>query len=662
MKSERSLAVFIVSFFVAALAVADLWAAFTPTGLNWGFHFLAFYGKGIRFTVPLLMLLCIVPAVQTSIISLVEKAAGQFSRRSRLTRIALIVLFLVGLGSLFWHFREQTYLLGDGQLCLRSVRQVGTLEQLVSGYGREPLVGFFVVLLSNFFMLLKTPLPCEEAYRWLSILSGIVFTAVAWRFVKYLSTDRIEELLLWVLLIASGAAQLFFGYVENYPPACAAIFLFLLLGVAYARKAISIAWPAVAYIVVLLLHLGSLVFVPALLFLGFVSLRRKEYAELGATVFLALAVLLVLLGVSGYTPEHLYAIFKGTRHFLLPLSLPVNKLQAYTFFTWNHLVDILNFLLLCSPAGMIVLVGAAILYRKKRQTIAPETWFLLLAAACGLAFIVVLNCELGMSRDWDILAPFASTLVVAATAAWSAVAEEKTLRYNVLVMLGAVSLLHTAAWIGVNADERRALERYGIIQNRQLWSVHAMADASEELAIYYREHDQLEKVPEFYMKYIAIDSTNARIWKNLAEIQEMVGDTQKAIQTYETIMRLEMDDPYVLTNLAMLYGHRQRFSEAYDLLIRAEEGDPCSPLIENNIGVTIIKGEGDHRKALPYFLRAIQYDSTYATAYFNVALCYAREGDTAAANRYLSRLQQPSPLPQDTPAERKGKAELYSPP
>lgn len=640
MNSERNFASRITPCFVAVLAAADLWAAFAPSGLNWGFHFLSFYGTAVRLATPLLMLLCIVPSVQMFIVSLTEKATDQFGRQSRPVRIAFIALVLACLGFLFWYFRERTYLLGDGQLCLRSVQNVGTIEQLADGYKREPLVGFFIVLLSNFFILLKTPVPWEEAYRWLGILSGIGFTVVAWRFVKYLATDRTERLLLLPILIASGASQLFFGYIENYPPALTAIFLFFLLGIAYLRKSVSIAWAAVVYVVLLLLHLGSLVFFPALLLLGFFALRRKEFAELGATIFLAGAVLVALLGACGYTPERLFDIFNGAGHFLLPLSMPVNVLQAYTFFTWNHLVDVLNFLLLCAPSGMILLVAAAIFYWKKPRPIGQEVWFLLLSAACGFAFVVVLNCELGMSRDWDILAPFGSTIVVAGAASWSAVAEGRNSRNNVLAMLGVVSILHTAAWIGVNADEQRALERYRIIQSPQLWSVHARADACEELAIYYREHHQLEKAVECYAKYVTIDSTNDRIWKNLAQIHEMVGNSQKAIETYETILRLKMDDPYVLTNLAMLYAHQRRLAEAYHLLLHAEEGEPNSPLIENNIGIVLLNGDGGYREALPYFLKAIRYDSTYPTAYANAALCYDHLGDTVTASRYVLRFQE----------------------
>jgi tetratricopeptide (TPR) repeat protein len=640
MNPERSPVLFVLSVFVTVLALAELWAAFTPTGLNWGIHCLGFYGLGIRLAIPFLMLLCLVPAVQTFIVALIGKTTEHLGRRSRPIRVALATLFLVGVGLVFWYFRERMYLLGDGQLCLRSIRNIGTLEQLMDGFKREPLAGFFIVLFSNLFTLLKSPIPSEDAFRWLSILSGICCTIVAWRIAKHLSTDRIEQSLFFLLMIASGASQLFFGYIENYPPAYAAIFLFFLLSIAYLKKTLSIAWAVVAYIALLLLHLGALVFLPALLFLLFVSLRRKEYAELGATIFLAGVVLVVLLSLCGYTPEGLYAIFEGTGHFLLPLTLPLNTLQAYTFFTWNHLVDVMNLLLLCSPAGMILILGAAILYREKPRSFPPELWFLLLAAACGLSFVVVLNCELGMSRDWDILAPFGSTVVIAVVGVWCVLTEEKKLRYNALALLGMVSVLHTAAWIGVNADEQRGMERFRIIQDERLWSVHARADAEEELAIYYRQHNQLEKTAEHYAKYVAVDSTNARVWKNLAELYEIIGNTQKAIETYGTIIRLKMDDPYILTNLAMIYEDQQRYSEAYDLLLRAEAGNLNSPVIENNIGVVLMKGKGDHRKALPFFLRAIQYDSSYTAAYINAALCYDQQGDTGTVSRYMARIQQ----------------------
>lgn len=398
----------------------------------------------------------------------------------------------------------KTFLLGDGQLCLRSIPRVRTLDQLILGYEREPLVGFFIILLSNFFILLKTSSPAESAYCWLSILSGIIFTIVAWRLVRSFSEDRTEQFLFFLLLITSGASQLFFGYIENYPPTYAAILVFLFLSIRYFEGKILVAWAIGMYGILLLFHLGTLAFFPAFIFLAFVSLKRKQAPEFFASLFLTGAVFVTLLKVSGFTSNFLQSVLEHTGHHIVPVSLPIDTNQAYTFFTWKHLIDILNFLLLCYPAGIILFIVTAFNFWQKPKSLGLGTWFLLLTALCGFAFIVLLNCDLGMSRDWDILAPIGSGITVAAASAWATVVEKEKQRRTMLALLVVVSFLHFAPWIGVNADEQRAIARFQVIQDEELWSVRARLDAYEELAIFYRDRGELDKAIQCYTRYMVL--------------------------------------------------------------------------------------------------------------------------------------------------------------
>ncbi len=635
-KSGQHIVLPIISLLVVGLAVLDLWAAFMPTGGNWGFHSLAFYGLEVRLIVPLLMLMLIIPAVQEFFIRWVRSVIEWFYSQSRPSRIVLIIAVLVGFVLLFWFFRVKTFFLGDGYLCVRNLPIANATKQWALAFKREPLVGFAALQLYHFFVSFGSSAPAEEAYRWMSILSGIGFVLVAWALIRYLSVNRVERILLLVLLLASGASQLFFGYVENYSLAYTGILLFLFFGFAYAQGKISIVWPIAMFGIILTLHFGTLVFLPVLILLISLAVRRKQAIKLVASLILMSIVCAVLLLICGYTPELLQSVFEKTGGHLMSWSGSITRAQAYTVFTWNHFVDIVNFLILSYPAAVILFIVVLVLFWKKPKPIGIEVWFLLLTALCGLAFIFALNCELGMSRDWDILVPISVGVPIAAVTLWTTIAEEKDIRQRVLVIVGILLLLHSGVFIGVNADEQRAMARFQVLQDENYWSKHGRLDAYDELAVYYAEHHEYHQAVQYYTRYVTLDSTNKRLWKNLVWAHISVRDTNRAIEVYQTMIRLGMEDSDMLTNLAILFIDQCRFTEALTILKHAEELAPTSPLIKCNIGIVIAESEKAEKKALPYFLAAIRLDTTFSKAYLNAAICYAMLGDSIKSKQYMA--------------------------
>jgi Tfp pilus assembly protein PilF len=628
----------IVAFFVSVFALLIFSAAFYPTGWNWGFHLLAFYRLEIIIIIPLLMLLIIIPAIQEFFLSKISLYTQWLSQQHRIHRIVITSASLGGLIIAFWIFRVRLYFLGDGQLILRSLHNFNSADVLALAYNREPLIEFCIVFISNIFVFLKRPNPLGDAYIWLSILSGICFVILAWRFVRYYIADRIEQYLLFILLITTGVSQLFFGYVENYPLSSAGILLFLHLGVAYLRGTISVAWVMVAYGVSFTLHFGTLIFLPAFAFLLYSAVKKKQTGELAASLFLTGALVFTLLQISLYPLELFKDVLGGTGRHIVPFSFPLNKYQAYLFFSISHLLDVFNYLFLSCPAAIILLILSSIMIWRKRKTITIESKFLFIAGLCGITFIIILNCELGMSRDWDILAPISLGIPIAAIALWNTIEYERMQKYRILLMLCIVSLLHTSLWVGVNADETRAEERFKILPDNHLWSKHAHLDAYEELAIYHRDRGDYEEAIQYYEKYITLDSTNQRLWRKLADAFQLAGHNKKAIEVYETMLHLGMSHYQIITNLGVLLNNEQRFSEALVLFKRAEVLAPEDPIAKYNIGLTIIKSEQAYKKAIPYFLYAIQLDSTFSEAYNKASQCYFMLGDSTKAYQMIIQL------------------------
>ena len=624
----------IVYFFVGTFAALDLWSAYEPSAWNWGFHFLAFYPLEVRVAIPALMLGILVPQVQFFIIDFLRWIVTKMTGQPLIFRRVLGFIALAVMAFFFFQFRVATYFLGDGYLQLRSLKLPENAETLnLTGFAREPLVGFLIFQLSRLFSFLESSTPPEDAYLWLSLLSGIAFASIVWKGIGLFIDDETDRPLVFFFLLSTGVNLLFFGYVENYAPGYVGILLFLLLAIAYLKERISIYWPMGAYGLLLSMNFGAAALVPALVYLVIIGIRRKETTESLAAVALSGFVFAAALVLSGYSPSFFQRTFEDASVNILPVAGPTGKHQAYSIFNLDHLVDVTNLFLLCTPAAVALLTVSIVSIIKKRKPLEMHQKFILLAMACGVGLIAVLNCTLGMSRDWDIPAPFSIGIPVAAVALWMTIAEDREVRQRVLLILGVITMLQTGAWVALNSDERRAVSRLEILGEKRLWGSEATLDAFEELAIYHRDRREFAQAASCYERYLAVDSTNARIWLNCAKAEQAAGNYDRAIDSYKVLERSGPPNPENLAALGVLLARMEHTGEALRYLKQAETLSPKSSKIKNDIGA-LLANEKDYSSALPYFLEAIRLDPNFRGGYLNAAACYSALGDNGKAQEY----------------------------
>ena len=541
---------------------------------------------------------------------------------------------------LFSQFRAATHFLGDGYLQLRSLKIPENRDSInLNGFAREPLVGFFVIQLCRIFELFEGVSPAEGAYVWLSVLSGICFTLIAWKGVALFIEEETDRILILIVFLASGISMLFFGSVENSAPGYVGIFLFLLLGAGYLKERISVYWAVMAYGLLLSMNFGAAAFFPAILYLVYSAVRRGAAKEAFSALFFAAVVFVAFLVISGYSFSYFQQVVHDAGADLLPVSGPVGKQQAYTLFTLSHAADLANVFLLCAPAGIILLITAIAAAVKKRHTLGSSELFLLLSAACGIAFIVVLNCTLGMSRGWDLPAPYGAGIATAAVAVWTSAIDNRETRHRILLILGVVSVLHTGTWIVLNADARRSVARFETLEDKKLWGVQACLDTYEELAVYHRDHREFSQAAACYEKYVALDSTNGRIWLNYAKMEVAAGNSGKAVDAYKALVGLQPANPDLLSSLGILLAQSGRFDEAFFYLQQAEQLSPGSAKIKNDIGA-IFANQKEFSKALPYFLESVKLDPNFQGGYLNTAACYAALGKKDKAEEYRMKARR----------------------
>jgi len=633
-ETEEKLIFPIIYFCVSVFIAMNLWSAFEPTAWNWGFHFLAFFGIEVRVGVSFLMLLILIQSVQFYLIDLIRSVVDLENDRSPVVRWILGAFAIVGMTFVFVHFRATTYFLGDGYVQLRSLKIPENMDNLgLTGFAREPLVGFLVFQLCRLFSFLESFTPPEDAYLWVSVLSGVCFTIIAWKGIGLFVAEGTDRILILFFLLASGVSILFFGSVENYAPGYVGILLFLLLGTGYLKEKISIYWAMAAYGLLLSMNFGAVVFLPALAYLVYVGIRRGEAAETGAALLISGTIFIATLLVSGYSPSFFPQVFNDAGTNILPFGGPAGKHQAYSIFSLSHAADLANLFLLCTPAAVVLLLAAIIVTLKKRRLPESSEWFLLLTMGCGIGLIAVLNCTLGMSRDWDIAAPFSVGIPIAAIAIWTTVADNRETRQRAILVLSIVTLLQTGAWVALNADAHSAVARFEILEEKKLWGTQACLEAYEELANYHGDRREFAQAAACYERYVALDSTSNWAWLNYARAEQAAGNFNKAIAAYRALARLDPSNPDNVAPLGVILAQTGHFDEAFFYLQEAEKLSPGSPKIKNDIGA-IFANQKEYSKALPYFLEAVRLDQNFQGGYLNTAACYAALGDKEKAQEY----------------------------
>jgi tetratricopeptide (TPR) repeat protein len=597
----------------------------------------------VSIVVPLFMLMLVIPSIQLSILQFVESLTLYFEIRSRLFKIVLSFISIAGLLVLFWIGRERTFFLGDGYLKLRNLPNIAIVEGIPLGFKNEPLTGVFSW---NLYKLLAgwNITPSDElAYRFVSIAFGLGSVFLMFRIAKVITSELAEQTLVFLFMFSSGGSQLFFGYVENYTPLYFGVLLFLLLALKFFHGEIHPAVPASVFGMLFTLNFGMICMVPAFFWLLYVSFRRRGILAVVQSIVATLIAIVVCLWLSGYTIQTFQEVFlKSGQHFVPLLGLTHGN-QAYTLFQPIHLLEIANLQLLLSPFALVMLAVIIVVMRKKIFFKNAEWVFLSIAAVCGLDFTFVANCDIGMSRDWDLLASFNLGVIVAAVFAWTHFIEDRNIRRRLLVLISLITLLHTISWVAVNADEKRSIARFHQLQDQRVLGKQALAYAHEELAIFSRSRQDFRSVLEEFKKYLEINPTNSRIWGNCGIMYDTMGYAEQALSCYRKAVDYGVDNPDLYTNLANRYGLLERYDDAFEVMKKAIERYPSSVSVNIFMGVSLSVGKKEYREALPFFLSAIELDSTSSKAYLNAGICFSELHESAQMKHYWKKYLELEP-------------------
>ncbi|MFT5086468.1 MAG: tetratricopeptide (TPR) repeat protein [Candidatus Latescibacterota bacterium] len=231
-----------------------------------------------------------------------------------------------------------------------------------------------------------------------------------------------------------------------------------------------------------------------------------------------------------------------------------------------------------------------------------------------------------------------STLPTALTA-------QRLLRWSIL----PVALLHTALWIGINADQERALNRLGNQLQRSGYALHAQAFARGHYYLNLRQDDYdraifhlrqaLELAPSKEMsREKGYPIFLAKALHNAGVQRHTQADYAGAIAAYREAIEWRPDYASAWRNLGLAY----RETSAYELSLVAHQtalqSDPSLSDSHYDIGV-LYNQLGRQREAVSAYEQMLHLDAGDARARYNLGLTYVQLGEWNAAREQYEKLR-----------------------
>ncbi|GEM_PF-1193198 len=305
--------------------------------------------------------------------------------------------------------------------------------------------------------------PLRPTLAALSCVAGGFFLAGLGALALALFRVRLERWIFVLLVAGQGTALLFAGYIEMYTLVTAAMVWYLLAGALALQRRAGVFWTVLLFGLAVATHLQALYLAPSLVWVVLAAGHQGAGGRMRSLLRALLAGLLVVavLGAGflllGYDPGRLRWASRGLggvdgvffKH--LWRAAPEAH-EPYPILSWEHLRAVVNQQLLVAPLSLWVLVCglAALGCRGWRKGGDPVLCFLLLVSLPALLFTWVYNPDLGARQDWDLLAPPAVLLTVAAAYLLLARLRPARVRLSSALAWIAVSVLHSGAWMWLN--------------------------------------------------------------------------------------------------------------------------------------------------------------------------------------------------------------------
>ncbi len=168
----------------------------------------------------------------------------------------------------------------------------------------------------------------------------------------------------------------------------------------------------------------------------------------------------------------------------------------------------------------------------------------------------------------------------------------------------------------------------------------------------YMARGLADKAADAIARAQKLEPENGKVLERAAAVAAGAGRIDEAIALNEKIMAAKPDNTEVLVALADLYNRSKQPKKAEEILNRVVALDPANAhrtfynlgvVIENRDDAT----EGDHRKAIEAFRKAIELKPAYALAHRDLGFALMRNGDLMGARKELQKYVDLDPRAKD---------------
>lgn len=589
----------ILLFGIIIIVLLHIWGTLEPIHENWGLHFFGFYNATVSLIALGILILFSIPALQSKIL---DRLAALFRA---LSKLPVFINFIIVAGILYGGIRlfpAKLHLLGDGAILLRSATLGINGPEITQSFRNQPLM-FWIYKTAMTMRPFDTTPDSYTVYYFIDLVAAALFLFFIFWMLRQIDRPLLEKVLLGCLLFFGGGSQFFFGYVENYALQYILTIAFAVTGWFALERRVSIVVPIVCFVVMVLLHLGSLVFSPAIALLILLYWPKKR---MQAIFILAGTGVLGIIGLfaAGFNlidlTRHLQS---GNVDFLHPFSVPGGNFP-YAMFSFSHLVDWFNSLMLVAPVGLIAIPALIAAIPNEQRWKRPALAFLICTAACGFFFTWVINSALGLARDWDLFSGFFTPLLVLMIYLLSRDELSLQPRRYVFMLIVIVSMLHWVAWIGLNADADKHLARIKILNSPKFLALTTQMVYDEALANYYFDSGRYQDARGYYLHFMNIDSSNTRIVGNIADVYRKLGEKDNYFRMLLRAENLGSRDPGIYTNLGVEYASRGDTARAIEFNLKAVKLNPAMQKANANLGI-LFASIKNYPLAYRYFTAAL---------------------------------------------------------
>lgn len=591
-------------------------ASLLPLEAFWGLNHISFlpFGSSLIFYLGLIALVLILAVSPPE--KFIAQIEVQLTKTVSNFKLRIIIALLFSL--LFYAFKMETHFLGDGYSWLSLLGYGKTSFHKFAEPGSIYLVKYIQELLGGY-----TKATAQVTFQMLSVISGGIVIYCLLDIIKRLEKAGVSALLSLVTLLFSGHMLLYFGYIEFYPISWAANLVFINLSLRYLQLKKGLLWVISVYLISMAAHIQALYFLPALGYLITIRFESPILRKIGY----------IVIGLGAVTGASVFIWLYRTNLTFELLILPFFSGRPpaidYTVFSFRHLFDIINLILLVFP-GIIIL--APLLFTKLNKELETTKLFLILMTTGSLSFLIVYGAAITMAIDWDIFSLTLLPLVLLLL--YVSRNFKKQFNGRFLFTYLVVCLIISGSYLSANLNTTASELRFKTLLNdnhRSSWVMYA--DYFRRIGNQQKYEAVISEMNNKFPDYLTL----SRTYQLLSE--------KKYDEAFSTVEKLYQKNKYNADFSQMLgniYGKKQMYDSAEYYYQRAITLKPYNTGIQNELGQLYTR-EGKYDESLAILKKAKGLTPQMTAITESMAVNYLRQNQLDSAKVLADELFEGNP-------------------